>query len=282
MIERLRLLVLFYGFIYGLHIDEIRNERQNDPMFDNLMAKVEGSFFVKNLENIQGDERDIIIISTTFGRKSNGAFTQNFGPIIQSKGHRMLNVIITRAKQKVYMCTSFPQEIVSQYQILIQKNGNKGRGIVYAFFAYAKAVSERNDELRNNILQLLSNYCTDKQYEDAEFSLGSESPFEEEVYQQLAQHIGANRIQQQFKMGGFRIDIIVKDKKSGLPLIAIECDGAKYHSSPEAYAWDCFRQEQLERYGLIFYRIWSTKWWDAADREMEQLLDFVRAHDVKD
>jgi very-short-patch-repair endonuclease len=266
----------------NLILDEIRNERQNDPVFDNLMAKVEGSFFVKNLENIQGDERDIIIISTTFGRKSNGVFTQNFGPIIQSKGHRMLNVIITRAKQKVYLCTSFPQEQVSQYQLLIQKNGNKGRGILYAYIAYAKAVSEKNDELRNNILQLMSNYCTDKQYEDAELSLGSESPFEEEVYQQLAQHIGANRIQQQFRMGGFRIDIIVKDKNTGLPLIAIECDGAKYHSSPEAYAWDCFRQEQLERYGLIFYRIWSTKWWDATDREMEQLLHFVRAHDEKD
>ncbi len=265
----------------NLIYEEIRNERQADPLFDNLMAQAGDSFFVKNLENIQGDERDIIIISTTFGRKLNGSFSQSFGPIIQGKGHRMLNVIITRAKQKVYLCTSFPEEYLSQYSLLIQQKGIKGRGILYAYFTYARAVSEQNNELRIGLLNLLSQYCTDKHYDITEPSVGSESPFEDEVYERLAQHIGADRIEQQFKIGGFRIDMIVRHKQSGIPFIALECDGAKYHTSPEAYAWDCFRQEQLERYGFIFYRIWSTNWWDAADQELVHLLDFIRNQDME-
>ncbi|WP_324760580.1 AAA domain-containing protein [Sphingobacterium thalpophilum] len=260
----------------NLILETLSEVRQNDPVFDSLMAQAGDSFFVKNLENIQGDERDIIILSTTFGRKADGSFSQNFGPIIQGKGHRMLNVIITRARSKVYVCTSFPQEYVGQYPQLIHQKGNKGRGIMYAYLAYAKAVSEGNEELRTGILQLLSQYCTDKLYEPAEFSLGSESPFEDEVFERLAQHIDADRLEQQHSIGGFRIDIVVKPRTSGKPLIAIECDGSKYHNSPEAYAWDCFRQEQLESYGFVFHRIWSLKWWDDADSELIRLLDFVR------
>lgn len=266
----------------NLILEELSAARQHDPVFDSFMAQAGDSFFVKNLENIQGDERDIIILSTTFGRKADGSFTQNFGPIIQGKGHRMLNVIITRARSKVYVCTSFPQEYVGQYPNLIQQKGNKGRGIMYAYFTYAKAVSEGNDELRKGILQLLSQYCSDRLYEPAEFSLGSESPFEDEVFERLAQHIGADRLEQQHSVGGFRIDIVVKSKTSHKPLIAIECDGAKYHNSPEAYAWDSFRQEQLEKYGFIFHRIWSIKWWDDADGELRQLLDFIRQQDEEE
>ncbi len=264
----------------NLILEEIAKERQIDSQFDSLMAKLGSSFFVKNLENIQGDERDIFIISTTFGRKSNGTFTQNFGPIIQSKGHRMLNVIITRARQKIYVCTSFPQEYVSQYSQLIQQKGNKGRGILYAYLTYAKAVSENNSESREGLLHLLTQHCMDRHYDISEVYLGSESPFEDEVYERLVSHIGADRIEQQFKVGGFRIDMIIRNKETGQPFIALECDGAKYHTSPEAYAWDCFRQSQLEQYGFKFYRIWSTKWWDAADRELELLLDFIRSQDV--
>ena len=83
------------------------------------------------------------------------------------------------------------------------------------------------------------------------YSTGSESPFEDEVYCRLAEKIGEDRLEQQYKVGGFRIDIVVKPKLSNKPLIAIECDGAKYHSNNEAYAWDMFRQSQLEKYGLM-------------------------------
>ena len=264
----------------NLILEEIAEARRNSAEFDIMMGKLGSSFFVKNLENIQGDERDIIIISSTFGRKSNGAFSQNFGPIIQSKGHRMLNVIITRAKDKVYICSSIPVEYVSQYVQLTHEKGNKGRAVLYAYLTYAKAVTEGNKELRTNVLNLLSEYCIDQLYENNETGLGSESIFEDEVFSRLAHHLGINRIQQQYPVGGFRIDMVIHPKHAGGIKIALECDGAKYHSSAEAYAWDIFRQEQLEKFGFVFYRIWSTKWWDSSERELESLLDFIYKNDT--
>lgn len=260
----------------NLILEQIAEARRQSPAFDSLMSNLGDSFFVKNLENIQGDERDIIILSTTFGRKTNGTFSQTFGPIIQSKGHRMLNVIITRAKDKVYVCNSFPAEYVGQYAQLVQEKGNRGRAILYAYLTYARAVSEANDDLRQSVLQLLDQHCTDPFYDQQEPGLGSDSVFEDEVYSRLVHHIGSNRIQQQYKVGGFRIDMVIEPQQPGAPRIALECDGAKYHSSAEAYAWDVFRQQQLEKYGFVFYRIWSTNWWDAPDRELEKLLVFIK------
>ena len=263
----------------NLILEEIAEARRSSAEFDLMMGKLGSSFFVKNLENIQGDERDVIIISSTFGRKLNGSFSQNFGPIIQSKGHRMLNVIITRAKDKVYVCNSIPVEYVSQYVQLTQEKGNKGRAVLYAYLTYAKAVTDGNEALRANLLNLLSQYCIDQLYERNEFGIGSESVFEDEVFSRLAQHIGINRIQQQYPVGGFRIDMVIHPKHAGGIKIALECDGAKYHNSAEAYAWDIFRQEQLEKFGFVFYRIWSTKWWDSSERELESLLEFIFKND---
>jgi very-short-patch-repair endonuclease len=147
---------------------------------------------------------------------------------------------------------------------------------------YAKAVSDGNEELRQGILAELSQHCSEKQYAVTDLGAGSESPFEEEVYSVLTQHIGEGRVVQQYKLGGFRIDMVICSTITGKPLIALECDGAKYHSSPEAYAWDLFRQDQLEKYGLVFHRIWSTKWWDSADRETTELLAVISTHDARE
>jgi len=263
----------------NLILEEIGSARRESVAFDSLMSALGDSFFVKNLENIQGDERDIIILSNTFGRKVDGSFSQQFGPIIQGKGHRMLNVIITRAKQKVFVCNSFPEEFIGQYAQLIAEKGNRGRAILYAYLSYARAVSEGKEEQRKGILNLLSQYCTDKLYSANENGLGSESPFEEEVYARLSQYIDPLRLEQQYEVGGFRVDIVVHPKTAAGRKIAIECDGAKYHSSPEAYAWDVFRQEQLEKFGFVFHRIWSTKWWDSADIELDSLLAFINEQD---
>ncbi len=266
----------------NLILDEIAKRRQESSDFETKMNQFGPSFFVKNLENIQGDERDIIILSTTFGEKENGTFTQQFGPIIQGKGHRMLNVIVTRAKHKIYVCTSIPQSHIGQYAELLRRLRNRGRAALFAYLMYAKAVSDGNDELRQGILAELSQHCSEKHYEVTDLGAGSESPFEEEVYSVLTQHIGEGRVVQQYKLGGFRIDMVICSKITDKPCIAIECDGAKYHSSPEAYAWDLFRQDQLEKYGLVFHRIWSTKWWDAADKETNELLNFISAHDARE
>ena len=259
----------------NLILEEITKARQLNPEHDKKIADLGSDLFVKNLENIQGDERDIIILSTTFGRKSDGNFRQNFGPIVQTKGYKLLNVIVTRAKYKVYVCSSIPIDYINQYSNLLSQFKNTGRGVFYAYLVYAKAGSDGNTDLRESLLKLLYENCESKSFDNVGDIFGSESPFEEEVYYRLAKKIGQERLQQQFPIGGFRIDLIIKSKVTGKPIIAIECDGAKYHSSNEAYAWDMFRQTRLEEQGFIFYRIWSTNWWYSPEKELTKLTAFI-------
>ncbi len=263
----------------NLILEEITKARQLNPEYDKKIADLGTNLFVKNLENIQGDERDIIIISTTFGKRADGSFRQQFGPILQRNGYKLLNVIITRAKYKIFVCTSIPQEHINQYPTLLNQFKNNGRGIFYSYLAYSKAVSENNNETRETLLKLLYENCESKTFEIDHDVYGSESPFEEEVYYRLAEKIGQERLQQQYKIGGFRIDLIIKSKVTGKPIIAIECDGAKYHSSNEAYAWDMFRQSRLEEQGFIFYRIWSTNWWNSVEKELKKLVAFILQFD---
>jgi len=270
----------------NLIIDEIKKESNADFDFGNKIDLLyENGLFVKNLENIQGDERDIIIISTTFGRNHKKEFFERFGPLnVSTKGHRLLNVIITRAKYKVYVCTSFPNEKIQMYREYIQNSGNIGRGVLYAYLAYAKAIEEGDIVKITTILDQLSESCTTKQTEEDYQSFhGTESPFEEEVINLLIKNgIPEDRIGLQYQCGGFRIDIIVMSKQSGKPVIAIECDGATYHSSNEAYLWDTFRQKQLEEYGFKFYRVWSTDWWLSPNNEIKKILAFIQEFDLQE
>jgi superfamily I DNA and/or RNA helicase/very-short-patch-repair endonuclease len=263
-------------------LDLIKSRCDSDSNFarkiELLVAKKGEELFVKNLENIQGDERDIVIISTTFGLREDGSFIQNYGPINNSeKGYRLLNVIVTRAKQKVFVCTSIPESYINSFQRLLENKANKGSGVFYAYLAYAKAIEEDNIEMKNSILNLLAKNC--EVFYPSEFNL-TESIFEQEVYDLLCQHIEPSRIETQYRLGGFRIDIVVKSANNNTPLIAIECDGAKYHSSEEAYAWDIFRQQFLEEYGLKFIRIWSANWWNNPARELKRVLTFINEVDA--
>ena len=260
----------------NLILAELAKARQQNPAHDKKIEALGTSLFVKNLENIQGDERDIIIISTTFGRNKEGKFRQNFGPVIQRNGYKLLNVIVTRAKMKIFVCTSIPEENIQQYPLLLQTQRNNGRAVFYAYLAYAKAIHDGNKEQVNGILAQLFDNCENRVFDTTDIP-GSESPFEEEVYQRLAGAIGADRIRQQYRVGGFKIDLVVLPEVPGGKMIAIECDGAKYHSSAEAYAWDGFRQKELEKQGFVFYRVWSTNWWIAPERELEKVLTFVAA-----
>ncbi len=256
----------------NLILAELAKARQQNPEHDKKIEAFGSSLFVKNLENIQGDERDVIIISTTFGKNKEGKFRQTFGPIIQRNGYKLLNVIVTRAKMKVFVCTSIPDENIQQYPLLLQQLRNNGRAVFYAYLAYAKAVYEGNQEQVSSILTQLFDNCENKIFDNAGSAAGSESPFEEEVYQQLSEKLGAHRVKQQYQVGGFRLDLVVLPEKPDGSLMAIECDGAKYHSSPEAYAWDSFRQRELEKQGFVFYRLWSTNWWISPERELQKIL----------
>lgn len=256
-------------------------DRQKYPEFDAFNKKIqelEGKgFFIKNLENIQGDERDVIILSTTYGVSKDRKFSQRFGPINHSKGYKLLNVIVTRAKYKVYVCTSIPESVFMNYKdYLVTEGSNNKRAVLFAYLAYAKAVSEKNEESRISVLTSLAENSSNASGYDDFLGHNLESPFEEEVFQRLVDELGSQHLIPQLKVSEFRIDIVYDSKIPGVPKIAIECDGAKYHSSREAYLHDTHRQKILENHGFVFHRIWSTNWWDNPTRETAKLVRFIR------
>lgn len=259
----------------------LKKEAQLDVDFRARYTELEeNGLFVKNLENIQGDERDIIILSTTFGENSDGKASRLYGPISRNGlGHRLLNVIVTRAKKKIFVLTSVPEENYMNFKQELGSNQIYERGYFHAYLAYAKAVSEKDTQSIESILGFLRGGSANVGGENIGLT---ESPFEEAVYEALIEEIDENRVTLQHKAGGFRIDIAIKSIKTGQEYLAIECDGAAYHSSVEAYAWDSYRQEILEEYGFVFHRIWSRDFWENSDREVKKLVNFINEQDKKD
>src|SRR5699024_4069790 len=209
-------------------------------------------------------------------------FAQRFGPVNHSKGYKLLNVIITRAKYKLYCVTSVPEDYFLDYKsFLEQEKSNNRRAAFYSYLAYCKAVSENNEEARLQILADLAQNTTNssgKKY----IPYGElESPFEEEVYDRLRDYYKEENLILQLQFAGFRIDIVYDSGIEGVPKIAIECDGAKYHSSREAYLYDRHRQKILEKHGFVFHRIWSTNWWSNPEREMNKLINFIKSVEKK-
>jgi very-short-patch-repair endonuclease len=204
------------------------------------------SIFVKNLENVQGDERDVIFISTVYGKDRNGAFFQRFGPINGIYGHRRLNVLFTRAKKKVTVFTSLvPEEI--------QEEGKQwGVKVLKGYLQFA----------RDGLAALPT-------------GIGEcESEFEQWVLQALQAH-GYQGVPQ-VGVCGYRIDIAVRHpSKPSVYLCGIECDGATYHSARSVRERDRLRQEILEKYGWKLYRIWSTDWFRNPSLQTKQLLKYL-------
>jgi len=208
--------------------------------------------FVKNLENVQGDERDCILISTTFGKpKDAKVVRQNFGPISREGGWRRLNVLFTRARKSVAVYSSMhPEDIVS--------DSRTPEG--------TKALRNYLEFARNGVLRA-----------EMETNLPPESDFEVAVIDVL-RNMGYE-VTPQLGVAGFRIDIAVKHpgRLSGY-LAAIECDGATYHSGVSVRDRDRIRQEILESLGWRgrIWRIWSTDWFRNPHAEAGRLHQFLK------
>jgi len=207
--------------------------------------------FVKNLENVQGDERDAIIISTTFGKPpGSSAVRQNFGPISRQGGWRRLNVLFTRAKKSVAVYTSLrPEDIVDD-----------------------SSTPEGTKALRNYLEFARSGTLTVATQTD----LDPDSDFEVSVMDMLKSR--GYEVTPQLGVAGYRIDIAVKHPDApGSYLAAVECDGATYHSALSVRDRDRIRQEILESLGWRgrIWRIWSTDWFRTPRQESEKLISFL-------
>ena len=202
-------------------------------------------FFAKNLERVQGDERDAIIISIGYGKDRAGNLPLRFGPLLPEGGRRRLNVAVTRARQKLTVVSSFSHLDLDLARV------RPGSGV----------------ELLRNYLQYAS--TNGKRLGDAEVTGEPLNAFEAEVFDCLSAR-GLKLIPQ---MGAshFRIDMVAEHpKKPGRYVLAIECDGATYHSSYTARDRDRLRQQQLENLGWRFHRIWSTDWFMRKEDEIQR------------
>ena len=229
--------------------DKLEFKRNEFPELDAFCKEgKEDAFFVKNLENVQGDERDVIFISIGYGKDSGGYMSQSFGPVSSDGGERRLNVLFTRAKVQCRVFSS-----IRHGDIRIDVTKNAGPRVLKRFLKFAET-----GEL------------------DIPLLTGGEpdSPFEEAVATALANH--GYKVAGQVGSSGFKIDLAVYDPDDeGRFLLAIECDGARYHSSSWARERDRLRQIVLEQKGWRFHRIWSTDWFYARESEMHKLLDAI-------
>jgi very-short-patch-repair endonuclease len=205
-------------------------------------------FFVKNLENVQGDERDVICFSTTFGLDAAGRMTMNFGPLNGEGGHRRLNVAITRAREAVRIFSS-----LDPAQIDTSKVRAAGVRDLKHYLDFA---------IKGPRALLAQSTPTGRE---------PESPFERAVMQALRER--GWDVHPQVGCSGYRIDLAVVDPAApGRYLLGIECDGRTYHSGATARDRDRLRQFVLENLGWKIARVWSTDWWRDPEGEMQKLL----------
>lgn len=273
-----RILVATLNSVHRKEVqDHIVQAIIDDPGFESKMNLLElHGFQVKNLENLQGDECDILIISTGYGPGLDKKFRQNLGVLNQEKGYRLLNVLITRAKYKVILVSSIPKQAYKDY-LDVLKSGKFGRGLLYAYISFVEAFTEGNSQAIKNIRHLLREYGIQTMSREGVSGSGElESPFEEEVYAFLLKHYGEDElVLQEAHNTGFRIDMVLRPKnKEGLR-IAIECDGATFHSGWKNQTLDIHRQRLLEQAGYHFVRIWSTDWWRNQKVSEQMIIDQI-------
>ncbi|MDR6967474.1 hypothetical protein J2X31_001485 [Flavobacterium arsenatis] len=247
-------------------------QKQNDPaetaFSEKIIALEEAGLFIKNLENIQGDERDIILISTTYGKKKDGKFIQGFGPINHSKGYKLLNVIITRAKEKIVICTSIPPEYYSNYREALEKEGaNNRRAVFYAYLSYCKAVSEENEAKRKEILKDLIRFSHVAEKEES----SSKKQFKEQIFKTLQERFPQHTFKLNHPFGGYAIDIMLEMPNS--KSIAFECLSKEEYKGDLAYLEDLHKEKILKNAGFEYARIWSQNWWQNTERELRKWED---------
>lgn len=229
--------------------EQINLLARGDDLVERYRTNVEErgeAFFVKNLENVQGDERDYILISLTYGPKAGEKqVPQRFGPITGKQGHRRLNVLFTRARRRIGLYTSMDASNIKP-----SETSSRGVHMLQQYLAYVEGGGR-----------------------EAGITTGREPDSDFEIH--VAERLRARGFDVEYQIGvsGFRIDLAVSHPDHpGHYLAGIECDGAQYHDSKSARDRDRLRQDILENLGWSILRVWSTDWFDNPDRQTEILV----------
>lgn len=232
-------------------LDELEFLRRENPETEAFFSgHPTEPFFVKNLENVQGDERDVVFISVGYGRDANGYMAMRFGPLSHEGGERRLNVLISRAKKRCHVFSSITADDID-----LNRAAGRGVAALKAFLSFAQTgrlgIAEQSGR-------------------------EAESPFEEAVRRAL-ESLG-HEVHPQVGVAGFFIDLAVVDREcTGRYLLGIECDGARYHSSRCARDRDRLRQAVLEDHGWLIHRIWSTDWFQRPADQLGRLREAMES-----
>jgi very-short-patch-repair endonuclease len=226
-----------------------RADPRGEDFFGELGEERPEPFFVKNLENVQGDERDVIFISVGYGKTRDGHLPHRFGPLNAEGGERRLNVLISRARLAMDVFANFTADDLD-----LERAPARGVAALKTFLAYAASG------------RLELPHPTGEE---------SDSPFEEAVGRALRER--GVPVDVQVGTAGFFIDLAVRDaERPGRYLLGIECDGATYHSARSARDRDRLRQAVLEGLGWRLHRVWSADWYRNPARETERVLAAIR------
>lgn len=222
----------------------LANRPELGPYFD---PSNEERFFIKNLERVQGDERDAIILTIGYGKDRAGNLPFRFGPLLSGGGQRRLNVAVTRARRRMALVSSFSHLDMDMRKV---KPGT-GVELLRNYLEYAASGGKRLGA-------------------DASTSFPMNS-FEAEVFDVLSSK--GVPLLSQVGASSYRIDLVAQHPhEPGRCVLAIECDGASYHSGPTARDRDRLRQQQLENLSWKFHRIWSTDWFMRKDSEVARAV----------
>ena len=234
--------------------EELRRRSAGDALVERFHEKLQKKgepLFVKNLENVQGDERDCIFISLTYGREPGAAaLKQRFGPINGKQGHRRLNVLFSRARSHITLFASFGSNDVTPVP-----GGAEGPHVLKHYLHYAETQGQTVVGARAS---------------------EPETDFEWEVSQRLQAQ--GYRLDFQIGVSGYRIDLGVWHPDHPDRFLAgIECDGASYHASKSARDRDRLREEVLRGLGWNILRVWSTDWFHDPELETKKLVQKLEA-----
>ena len=256
--------------------DAIDAECQKDSAFRDAYLREQNrkennedtSIFIKNLENVQGDERDIIIFSIGYARNEYGKVVAHFGPLSIEGGENRLNVAITRAKEKIYVVTSIEPE-----ELMVEGTKNAGPKIFKSYLKYVRAVSNKKPKEVGYILD--------------SFKPALPEVKEDVVLNQLENDIKDELVKLGYSVEtnlgntNYKISLAIYDKELDRYLLGLECDYMAYKSSDSILERDVYRNKFLESRGWTIMRIWSRDWWMNKDKVINNIVKAINLNKKK-
>ena len=254
--------------------DLIDAESVKDPAFGKAVNDEMNRFdngedvglFIKNIESVQGDERDVIMFSIGYAKNKEGRLMQRFGWLNNRGGENRLNVAISRSKKKIFIVRSFEPE-----ELQVDDAKNDGPRILKKYLQYATAISNGEKELAESILNSFSN----ERWKPDNIVMG-DSPVLDRVYNALVRK--GYTVERDVGIGGYQIDLAIKQE--GRFILGIECDSHIYEMSTTTRERDYHRQKYLESRGWHIHRVWTPGMWKDPEGEINKIVKAIETTKV--